>query len=279
MEEGDLRVGTIIAVGSCKGGVGKTTVSVNLALALRRLGHEVGLFDADLYGPNVPIMLGLRNRKDRAPFAFRGGGGETVPFLPLYTSEARSYIEPSRAYGLSIMSLGFWFGESTVARDTSTLGGTLVSEIFSATNWGELDYLIIDLPPGTGELIHSAVTNTRVDSVVVVTTPQDMTLLDTQRSINLFRTMDMDILGRVENMSYHICPRCGERVDIYSTGFDDWEIPRELPLLGTIPLDHIYSRPVDAYHPFTQVSIDTPEAEPFVSCARSVIDRLGSRKS
>jgi len=272
-EAGAFR-GTVLAVGSCKGGVGKTTISVNLALALRRLGYEVGLFDADLYGPNVPIMLGMRNRTDRAPFAFRTASGEGIPFIPLYSQNKNPYVEPSRTFGLSVMSFGLWFGDSTAARDSSWLGGSLVAEVFSATNWGSLDYLIVDLPPGTGEMVLKICTAIPIDDVLVVTTPQDMTLLDTGRSIALFRNLGLSLLGRVENMSYHICPGCGMRVEIYASGYDDWDVVTDVPLLGAVPLDRVYSHPVDAYHPFTQVSIDTPEAAPFLEIARTVIARL-----
>ena len=264
-------IGTVIAIGSCKGGVGKTTVAVNLAMALRRSGLNVGLFDADLYGPNVPLMLGLRNREEKIPFYFTNQAtGEAKTFIPLYSSRETPKIQPLKKYGLQIMSLGLWFDETTAARDSSMLGGHLVAEVMTNTQWSNLDFLVIDLPPGTGEFQMVFLSKAKVDGVVLVTTPQEMTLLDTGRSVELLEELGISILGRIENMGYLICPNCGERIDVYSTGYENWHVLDNIPLIGTIPLDHAYSKPIDAYHPFTQVSLDTPQAEPIVEIAEAI---------
>ena len=259
----------VIAVGSCKGGVGKTTVAVNLAMALRRTGSRVGLFDADLYGPNVPLMLGLRNREEKLPFSFTTKEGHRVPYLPLYNREPH-LIKPLTKYGLEVMSLGLWFSERSAAEDSSSLGGRLVAEVLRSVAWGELDFLVVDLPPGTGEFLKIVLKSAHVNGTLLVTTPQEMTLLDTGRSIEFFRSLDVDILGRIENMSYMVCPNCGEHIEVYSTAYDDWKILEDIPLLGAIPLDNAYSKPIDASHPFTQVDVDTPQSQPFIDIADRV---------
>jgi len=269
----------IISVGSCKGGVGKTTVSVNLAMALRRTGSEVGLFDADLYGPNVPLMLGLRNQASQAPFSlWSKKTGAATPFIPYFRKDSRPYIDPVRKFGIFVMSLGLWFGEREVARDSSFLGSQFILQVLSDIKWPSLDYLIIDLPPGTGEFIQSVVMQSRIDGALLVTTPQDMTLLDSGRSLEMFRHLGVNVLGRVENLSYFICPECDKKIDIYSTGYEDWNVLQDIELLARIPLDQQYARPVDAEHPFTQVDIQTEKTKPFLELAEQLKARLsGSR--
>jgi ATP-binding protein involved in chromosome partitioning len=268
-------VTSVVAVGSCKGGVGKTTVSVNLALALRRMGSEVGLFDADLYGPNVPLMLGLRTKKSHEPFAFQNKAtGKAVSFIPLYSKEERRYIEPIQKFGVHVMSLGLWFTEKYVARDSSFLANQLIAQVLADIKWPPLDYLIVDLPPGTGTLLQTIVARIGIDGMLLVTTPQDMTLLDSGRSLELFRSEGINVLGRIENMSYLLCPKCSERIEVFSTGYEDWTVLQDLDLLGAIPLNQRYATPVDAYHPFTQVDTHSRETEPFLEIAADVKNRL-----
>ena len=262
----------IIAVGSCKGGVGKTTVTVNLAMALRRMGYNVGVFDADLFGPNVPLMLGIRTGQDKSPFTMLSKGADAVPFIPLYRVEQKRYIDPVTKFGLQVMSLGIWFGERTVAEDSSALAAQLVSRVLADTKWRDLDYLIIDLPPGTGDLVKTMLLTSSIDGIVLVNTPQEMTLLDTGRSVEMIRRIGGTILGRVENMSYLDCPECGRRIEVYSSGFDDWQVVKDLKLLGSIPLDRAYAKPIDEYHPFTQVDLSSPLATPVVEIATNIID-------
>ena len=269
-------VTAVVAVGSCKGGVGKTTVAVNLAMALRRTGSEVGLFDADLYGPNVPLMLGLRAQRSHSPFGFQSEKKEeVVSFIPLYRKDGTPYIKPVRKYGICVMSLGLWFSEREVARDTSFLGSQLVTQVLADIRWPQVDYLVIDLPPGTDELLPAIASRTGIDAMLLITTPQDMTLLDSGRSLELFRNQGINVLGRVENMSYLKCPNCDAEISVYSTGYEDWSVLKELDLLGKIPLNQVYAKPIDAYHPFTQVDIQTEEAEPFLNIAAMVRERMG----
>ena len=270
-------VARVIAIGSCKGGVGKTTISVNLAMALRRQGFDVGLFDADLYGPNVPLMLGIRNKMPKNPIKMHRGGVESLSFIPLYRKSDEPYIHPVRKYGLQVMSLGLWFGEEDSARDPGSLGGQLVKQVLKDVQWGDLDILIIDLPPGTGDLIQSFLGSTRIDGMVVVTTPQEMSLLDTGRSIDLFRHLNIPILGRIENLSHIVCPHCGKHINVFENKSSDWRMYDDINLLGSIPLDESLGRPVDAHHPFTQAQPNTPAALAIIEAAKSVLSGLESR--
>ena len=264
----------VIEIGSCKGGVGKTTVTVNLAMALRRLGNKVGIFDADLYGPNVPFMLGIRTLEDRLPFKLTMKSGNSLSFIPLYSTENKKNIEPIKKFGLSVMSLGLWFGERTVSRDSSFLGAQLISQVMSDTNWGDLDFLIIDLPPGTGDLVKTMLKIDQIDGVVLVNTPQDLTLLDTGKTIEMIRNMGGNILGRVENMSYLNCPNCKTRIEVYSTGFEEWKVFEDIKLLGSIPLDHVYAKPIDENHPFTQVDLVSDYTNPIIKIAENIINSI-----
>ena len=254
-------VSSVIAVGSCKGGVGKTTVSVNLAMAFRRAGLSVGLFDADLYGPNVPLMLGIRRKEARYPMSMtRGTGEQSLSFIPLYRKDQAPYIEPVRRFGLQAMSLGFWFGETEGSKDPSSLGGHLVRQVLRDIRWSEVDILIIDLPPGTGQLMHMLLESIHIDGVVIVTTPQEMSLLDTGRSVEFFRQSGASILGRVENMSYFTCPHCGKKTEVFENRTTEWEVFNDMPFLGSIPLDQSLGRAIDANHPFTQLTPDSVAA-------------------
>lgn len=271
-------VTSVIAVGSCKGGVGKTTISVNLAMALRREGLNVGLFDADLFGPNVPLMLGIRRHESRFPMSMkRGKDGKSVSFIPLYHKDEEQYIEPTKRFGLQIMSLGFWFSEKVVTKDTGYLGGHLVSQVLRDVRWSELDILIIDLPPGTGQLLQMFLESVHINGMVIVTTPQEMSLLDTSRSVQFFRQCGIPILGRVENMSYFTCPHCGKRTDVFEDKTQDWTEYIELPPLGSVPLDRSLSRAIDADHPFTQLTPNSPAANAIKDIARNILKRLSER--
>jgi ATP-binding protein involved in chromosome partitioning len=272
-------ISSVVAIGSCKGGVGKTTVAVNLALAFRRGGARVGLFDADLYGPNVPLMLGIRQRRDRFPLAGLTGGRRSVSFIPMYRKEQTRYIQPVRRFGLQVMSLGLWFGEGAAVRDPDFLGGHLVRQALQDTAWEALDILLIDLPPGTGGLLQVLLQSVWIDGMVVVTTPQEMALLDTGRSIDLFRGYGIRLLGRVENMSYFRCPHCGETTAVFAGRYEDWQAYDGLPLLGAIPLDPALGRAVDARHPFTQTVPDSPQAKTITAIAEEIRRRLADSRA
>jgi ATP-binding protein involved in chromosome partitioning len=260
-------VGRIVAVASGKGGVGKTTVAVNLALALAREGARVGLFDADIYGPNVPLMLGVRQ-----------AGAPRVTTMPVARAERAPYLMPLERYGLKVMSIGLLLGEADVVMPDPRFAGMLVTQTLRDVIWGELDYLLIDLPPGTGEPQQSLVRAVRLDGTVVVTTPQDLSLLDAGRSLGMFRQAKVPILGVVENMSHLECPHCGERIDVWSHGHGQWIVyDEELPVLGRIPLDVDISRGIDAGHPLVQAAPDAAETARFREIAAQVASRMGER--
>ncbi|MEZ4595095.1 MAG: Mrp/NBP35 family ATP-binding protein [Chloroflexota bacterium] len=259
-------VQNIIAVASGKGGVGKTTVTVNLALALQQQGAKVGIFDADVYGPNVPIMLGIHRRqtaKGLAAIARR--------------KDAPAYIRPLNRFGLNIMSIGLLVGENEVidpARSPDAVG-QLVVQTLKDVIWGELDYLLIDLPPSAGQPQASLIQRVPLSGVIIVTTPQDLSLLDASRSLRMFQEASVPVLGVVENMSYFICPNCDERHQIFQRSAK-WR-PAALadaPILGQIPLTTAVSHSINQAHPLMHENPDTPQAEAFTEVATAVKARL-----
>jgi ATP-binding protein involved in chromosome partitioning len=257
-----------LAVASGKGGVGKTTVSVNLALALAATGARVGLFDADIYGPNVPLMLGVRRSAPANPMA-------TIAVAR--AGDAPPSISPLERFGLKVMSIGLIVGEGDTVMPDSNFAGRIVTQTLRDVRWGELDYLLIDLPPGTGEPQQSLVQQFTLDGVVIVTTPQDLSLLDASRSLGLFRQAGVRLLGLVENMSYLTCPHCGERIEVFHHSERRWDIQNsELPLLGQIPLDAAISRGIDAGHPLVQAAPDSTDAQAFRDIAAQVAQALRS---
>ncbi len=208
----------VIAVSSCKGGVGKSTVSVNLALSLQKLGHKVGILDADIYGPSMPLLLNKKGAKPQA------------------TEDKK--IKPLEAYGMSFISFGLFINdEDPVIWRGPMLGGVL-NQFFFDTDWGKLDYLIIDLPPGTGDTQLSLVQNTEVDGVVVVSTPQDVAIADTIKGLKMFQQVNIPITGMVENMSY-FAPEDSDKT-YYIFGKDGVKHAAEaqkVPFLGGVPLE------------------------------------------
>src|SRR6266550_1906728 len=189
-------VANIIAVGSGKGGVGKTTVAVNLAVALARLGHKVGLLDADVYGPNVPLMMGI----NQTPMAM----GDR--------------IQPLEKYGVKLMSMGFLSPGDKPLVWRGPMLHSVIQQFLRGVDWGQLDYLVIDLPPGTGDVQLSLIQTAPVTGAVVVTTPSDVSLEDARKAINMFVQVRVQVLGLVENMSYLIAPGSGERIDVFGQG-------------------------------------------------------------
>ena len=265
-------VQNVLAVASGKGGVGKTTVTVNLALALRALGAAVGIFDADIFGPNVPLMLGVHRRKPGqgyVPTVRRKGAAPT--------------IQPLERFGLKIMSMGFIVAEDQVINTLAEVAGQVVVETLRSVMWGGLDYLLLDLPPSAGQPQQGLLDSGVLDGVLVVTTPQDLSLLDSARSLLRYTQAGVPILGLVENMSFFICPGCGERHEIFQHS-SQWrpESLQSVAVLGRIPLTADISRGIHRTHPLMAgFEPGTPhpagqsaQVEAFMGIARAVRDRL-----
>ncbi|MGB6077262.1 MAG: Mrp/NBP35 family ATP-binding protein [Candidatus Acidiferrales bacterium] len=244
----------LVAVASGKGGVGKTTVAVNLSIALQRIGAKVGLLDADVYGPNVPLMLGTTEQ----PRAL-----------------AENVIVPVEAYGLKIISMGLLNpGDRPLIWRGPMLHG-VVQQFLRSVQWGELDYLIIDLPPGTGDVQLSLVQSVAVSGVVIVTTPSIVALADVRKAIEMFRQVNVGILGIVENMSYFSCPHCDGRIDVFGHG-EGASMARTfgVPLLGEIEIDPQIRIGGDTGKPVAAQGEDAPGAKSIFAVARAVEARL-----
>jgi ATP-binding protein involved in chromosome partitioning len=207
----------IIAIGSGKGGVGKSTVSANLAVALAKKGRKVGLLDADIYGPSQPRMMGASGRP---------------------ASPDGKIIEPLTAHGVTLMSIGLMVEEkkAIVWRGPMLMGA--MQQMLGQVNWGELDVLLIDLPPGTGDVQLTLCTKSELDGVIVVSTPQDVALIDARKALDMFLTMKTPVLGLIENMSFFTCPDCGSSHEIFGNGgVADEAREMGVPLLGSLPID------------------------------------------
>lgn len=255
----------VLAIASGKGGVGKTTVAVNLALAIRETGARVGLFDADLYGPNVPPMLGVRRGKPATGYA------------PVARADRVPYITPLERFGLKVMSIGFVVADPETVLPDPLFAGHIIRQTLQDVLWGELDLLLLDFPPGSGEPQQTLLRTISLDGAVIVTTPQDLSLMDTSRSLGLFRQAGVPILGVIENMSYMNCPHCGERVEVFYRTERDWAIEdRQLERLGCIPIDAAISRPIHAAHPLVRGNPDPPYALAFRNIAARVLELTAS---
>ena len=239
-------IANIIAVGSGKGGVGKSTTAVNLALALQREGARVGLLDADIYGPSIPSMLGVKGQP----------------------STDGEHIIPKEAHGLKVMSIGFLVEEETAMIWRGPMVTSALQQLLGDTLWGPLDYLIIDLPPGTGDIQLTLAQKIPVAGAVIVTTPQDIALLDARRAVHMFRKVDVPILGVVENMSTHICTACGHEEAIFGHGGGEQMAKDfDIPLLGRLPLAMEIRSSLDAGTPTMMQNPDSHLAESYRSLA------------
>ena len=243
----------IIAVASGKGGVGKSTVTVNLAVALSRMGLKIGILDADIYGPSMPRMLGISGQP-------RSDGDK---------------LETMRGHGVSCMSIGFLVDpdQPTIWRGPMVMGA--LEQLLNDVNWGELDLMLVDMPPGTGDAQLTMAQKVPLKGAIIISTPQDIALIDARKGLNMFRQTDVPVLGMIENMSYFHCPSCGERSEIFGHG-GARETAAELgcDFLGEIPL-HIRVRETsDAGTPITASDPDSVEAQAFVRIAEEVKARL-----
>jgi ATP-binding protein involved in chromosome partitioning len=247
----------IVAVASGKGGVGKSTVAVNLACALVGLGYRVGLLDADVYGPSVPMMLGLEAK-------------------PEVREDRR--IVPVETRGLKAISMGMFLGERTPVIWRGPMVTKLITEFFRKVEWGELDYLILDLPPGTGDAQLTVAQQVPLAGGVIVTTPQDVALLDVKRGITMFEQVNAPVLGVIENMSYHLCSGCGSRHEIFGHGGGQ-QMAREsgVPFLGEIPLLAAIREAGDRGVPIVVADPQHPQSRAFFDVAAAIETQLVER--
>src|ERR1700747_1167159 len=248
-------VKNLVAVASGKGGVGKTTVAVNLAIALKKLGSTVGLLDADVYGPNVPVMLGT-NEQPRA-------------------MDEKTII-PVEAYGVKMISMGLLNPGDKPLVWRGPLLHSVMQQFLRSVQWGELDYLVIDLPPGTGDVQLSLIQSVSVTGAVVVTTPSIVALADVRKAIEMFRQVNVEILGVVENMSYFNCPHCDGRIDVFGHG-EGQHMAKTfgVPFLGEIEIDPQIRIGGDTGKPVASLGEDAPGGKSVYAVARNVVSRLG----
>jgi ATP-binding protein involved in chromosome partitioning len=257
-------VGKLIVVGSGKGGVGKSTVSVNLAIALAQAGASVGLLDGDAYGPSIPMMLGVRKRDEGQ------GWRATLPLGFAGDLPPEKQLPPLSRYGLKAMSVGFFIGEEQAVAPMPDVLGLLIRQLVTMVDWGALDYLIVDLPPGTGEPQATLCQELALDGALLVTTPQDIARMDTAKALGMFRQAGVPVLGLVENMSGFVCPHCGERVEIFPPSEAPASLLGEVPVLATIPLDPATAASGDQGQPVTVSQPESPVAQAFRTLAERV---------
>jgi ATP-binding protein involved in chromosome partitioning len=240
----------IIAVGSGKGGVGKSTVAANLALALTQSGARTGLCDCDIYGPSVAIMF----------------GGSERP-----TADDENRIIPIERYGVSLMSMGFLIDDGSPAVLRGPMVTRYTQQFLRQVAWGNLDYLILDLPPGTGDIQLTIVQTVALSGAVIVTTPQEVALIDARKASAMFAKTNVPVLGIVENMSYFLCPGDGKRYDIFGTGGGAREAARlEVPLLGEVPIEPLVREAGDTGRPAVAAHSESAAARVFESIAQKV---------
>lgn len=243
----------MIAVASGKGGVGKSTVAANLSVALAQTGAKVGLMDADIYGPNIPMMMG-------------------VPEPPGKEGEK---IKPAEAHGVKIMSMGFFVPEDTAIVWRGPMVHTAIQQFFRDVLWGELDYLLIDLPPGTGDAQLSLSQIVPLTGVVTVTTPQEVALYDVRKGVMMFKKVNVPLLGLIENMSFFVCGHCGERTEIFSfAGGERAASTFDIPFLGRIPLNPAIREGGDTGLPVVAGDPNSPLTKAFQGVAEALQQRV-----
>jgi ATP-binding protein involved in chromosome partitioning len=249
----------IVAVASGKGGVGKSTTAVNLALALKANGLKVGILDADIYGPSMPRLLGI------------SGKPETV--------DGRT-LKPMENYGLKVMSMGFLVEEDTPMIWRGPMVMSALTQMLRDVEWGPLDVLVVDMPPGTGDAQLTMAQQVPLAGAVIVSTPQDLALIDARKGLNMFRKVDVPVLGIVENMSYFIAPDTGKRYDIFGHGGAEREAARlGVPFLGAVPLEMAIRESSDAGRPVVALEPDGPHAKAYRAIGEHVSQQLRTREA
>jgi ATP-binding protein involved in chromosome partitioning len=252
-------VRSIVAVASTKGGVGKSTVAVNLALAMQRLHQRVGLLDADVYGPSLPTMLGISGR-------------------PRVSKDKR--IHPLEKYGLQVMSLGFFLDDNSPVTWRGPLVAGLVRQFLRDVNWGELEVLVVDLPPGNGDAQLTLLQQVPLAGGVMITTPQEVAKLDVERGIAMFQRVDTTVLGIVENMSYYECPKCGKREELFGSGGGAQIATHfDVPFLGRIPLLAELRAGGDAGKPIVAERPEHPVSQLFLEIAGKVLEAVEAERT
>ncbi len=248
------RVGSIIAIASGKGGVGKSTTAANLALALMAEGARTGLLDADIYGPSMPRMMGVRGKP---------------------TTADGKVLDPMVGHGVKLMSMGFLVDEETPMIWRGPMVMSALQQLLQDVDWGPLDVMVVDMPPGTGDAQLTLAQTARLAGAVIVSTPQDIALLDARKGLNMFRKVDVPVLGIIENMSYFECPHCGERSHVFSHGGARREAERlGVDFLGEIPLDIAIRETSDGGRPIVVAEPDGPHATAYRDIAGRILDRL-----
>jgi len=248
-------VRAVIAVASGKGGVGKSTVAANLALALSKLGKRVGLLDVDIYGPSVPTMFGVQER----------------PVV------IENRIQPFERWGVKLMSLGFVLEVDTPVIWRGPMVMKAIEQLMGDVDWGELDVMVLDMPPGTGDAQLTVTQKVGLAGAVIVTTPQDVALIDARKGLAMFRKVDVPVLGLVENMSTFVCPKCGHETHVFRSGGGE-RTAKELgvPFLGSIPLDAEIAEGGDAGVPIVVQRPDGPHAAAFRKIAGAIVEALSA---
>ena len=251
------RIANVIAVGSGKGGVGKSTTTVNLALALQQQGMRVGILDADIYGPSIPTMLGLSGRPESTP---------------------DKKIVPMRALGVDTMSIGYLVEDDSPMIWRGPMATQALTQFFNDTLWDDLDVLLIDLPPGTGDIQLTLSQKIPVAGAVVVTTPQEVATMDARKAIAMFEKVNIPVLGLVENMAQHVCSNCGHAEHIFGTGGGAAMAARyNVPLLGSLPLDGAIREQADAGTPIVSAQPAGAVAHAYAVVAQALQAELGKR--
>ncbi len=249
------QVKNLIGVASGKGGVGKSTVACNLAMALKARGATVGICDIDIYGPSVPIQMG-------------------VPQAKPGVSDDQKRFKPVDAYGIKVMSIGFLVDDDTPVIWRGPIVSSVVKQFLEDVDWGELDYLVIDMPPGTGDAQLTLSQSAPLTGALIVTTPSQLALVDAQKGLQMFRKVDIPVLGLVENMSYYVCGECGNESTPFNAGRTD-AVCKEtgVEVISRIPLDHEIQRGSDDGRPVVATAPDSPQAKSFLDLADHVMEK------